>query len=204
MRRLLPGLLLASLAFAQDNLPAVQRVFVDRLSGGATADQMRELLIASLHNSRLFTITEDPDRADAFLRGAAEDLIYTEQFQASDGVDMRAGLGAGTRSTKSTGGLNLSARSLNVSISDDEAINIRERKHEAMATVRLVNKDGDVIWSTTQESNGGKFRGAGADVAEKVTRRLTEDMAKARGVSTEETALLPSAKAPPSPLPKRN
>jgi hypothetical protein len=174
-------------------LPQVQRVFVDRLSGGPTADQMRELLIASLHNSRLFTITEDPDRADAFLRGAAEDLIYTEQFQAADGVDLRAGIGSGTRSTKSTGGLNMAARSLSVSVSDDESVNIHERKHEAMATVRLVNKDNDVIWSTTQESSGGKFRGAGADVAEKVTRRLAEDMAKARERTSAET---PSSGAP--------
>ncbi|MEI9811920.1 MAG: hypothetical protein WDO18_04270 [Acidobacteriota bacterium] len=171
----------SGLAFAEEaSLTSVQRVFVEHLAGGATADQMRELIIASLHNSRLFVITEDAERADAFLKGAAEDQVYTDQFQASDGVDLRAGVGAGSRSTKSSGGLNLSARSLSVSVSDDEAVNIRERKHEAMATVRLVNKAGDVIWSTTQESPGGKFRGAGADVAEKITRKLTEDMARAK------------------------
>ena len=32
--------------------------------------------------------------------------------------------------------------------------------------VIAVNKDGDVIWSTTQESLGAKFRGASADVGE--------------------------------------
>jgi hypothetical protein len=47
-----------------------------------------------------------------------------------------------------------------------------------MATVRLVNKDGDVIWSTTQESTGAKFRGASADVAEKITRQLVADYDK--------------------------
>jgi hypothetical protein len=46
--------------------------------------------------------------------------------------------------------------------------------------VRLVNKDGDVIWSTTQESLGAKFHGASADVAEKITARLKEDFEKAR------------------------
>jgi len=49
-----------------------------------------------------------------------------------------------------------------------------------MATVRLVNKDGDVIWSTTQESLGGKFRGASADVADKVMRQLIADVEKAK------------------------
>jgi hypothetical protein len=49
-----------------------------------------------------------------------------------------------------------------------------------MATVRLVNKDGDVIWSTTQESLGGKFRGASADVADKITSKLRDDYERAR------------------------
>ena len=39
-----------------------------------------------------------------------------------------------------------------------------------MAAVRLVNKEGDVIWATTQESLGAKFRGASMDVADKITR----------------------------------
>jgi hypothetical protein len=176
-------------------LPGVQRVYVERLTGGATADQMRELIIASLHNSRLFTITEDPDLADAFLRGAADDVIYTDQFQARDGVNMRVGIGSGTRSTQSTG-LNLSARSLGVNVGDDESVDIKERKHEALATVRLVNKEGDVIWSTTQESSGGKFRGANVDVAEKVTHRLAEDMAKARETEKQPPTATTSKAAP--------
>jgi hypothetical protein len=44
----------------------------------------------------------------------------------------------------------------------------------------MVNADGDVIWSTTQESGGGKFRGAMADVADKITRQLSADVKKAR------------------------
>jgi hypothetical protein len=37
-----------------------------------------------------------------------------------------------------------------------------------------------VIWSTTQESMGGKFRGASSDVADKITKRLTEDYERAQ------------------------
>jgi hypothetical protein len=55
-----------------------------------------------------------------------------------------------------------------------------ERRHEAIASVRLVNKDGDVIWSTTQESLGAKYHGASADVADKITAKLKEDWEKAR------------------------
>ena len=48
--------------------------------------------------------------------------------------------------------------------------------------MRLVGKDGDVIWATTQESQGAKFRGASADVAEKITAKLKEDFEKARNL----------------------
>jgi hypothetical protein len=59
-------------------------------------------------------------------------------------------------------------------------LSTKERKHEALATVRLVNKEGDVIWSTTQESNGAKFHGASADVAEKIARQLAADVEKVK------------------------
>jgi hypothetical protein len=55
-----------------------------------------------------------------------------------------------------------------------------ERRHEASAAVRLVNKDGDVIWSATEESTGGKFRGASAEVADKITGKLADDYSRAR------------------------
>src|SRR5512135_2268684 len=157
-------------------LLSIQRIYVDRLTGGETAAQMRDLIIASLHGAKLYILTENPERADAVLRGAAEDLIYTDQFVSSDSVDLRSGVGTGSRSTRTSSG----ARSLSVGVGDREATDIHERKHEALATVRLVNKDGDVIWSTTQESDGAKFRGASADVADKIARQLTTDVERVR------------------------
>ena len=177
---LLMYLLSAGVVRAQDDLAkqlmSVKRVYVDRLTGGETAAQMRDLIIASLHGARLFVVTENPERADAVLRGAAEDLIYTDQFASSDSVDLRSGVGTGARSSRTSSG----ARSISVGVGDKESTDIHERKHEALATVRLVNKDGDVIWSTTQESNGAKFRGASADVADKITRQLIADFERVR------------------------
>jgi len=49
--------------------------------------------------------------------------------------------------------------------------------------VRLVSKDGDVIWSTTQESNGGKFRSAMADVADKIVRQLADETRRMRDLA---------------------
>ena len=94
-------------------------------------------------------------------------------------MDVHGGVGTGSRSTRTSAG----ARSLSVGVGDRESTDIHERKHEALATVRLVNKDGDVIWSTTQESDGAKFRGASADVADKIARQLAADYDRVRAVA---------------------
>jgi hypothetical protein len=182
MTKILLVLLLgAGVVRAQDDLSkqllSIKRIYVDRLTGGETAAQMRDLIIASLHGAKRYVLTENQERADAVLRGAAEDLIYTDRFASSDSVDMRTGVGAGSRASTRTSN---NARSLSIGVGDKESTDIHERKHEALATVRLVNKDGDVIWSTTQESDGAKFRGASADVADKIARQLTADVERVR------------------------
>jgi len=163
----------------------LRRVFVDRFSGGETAAQMRDMIINGLESSKLFVITENEQRADAILRGSSEDLVYNEPHSSSDSVNfhdsmnssqseedtaLRGGTRTYDRSSKGTssgGGASESSRSAG-------------RLHEASAAVRLVGKNGDVIWSTTQESMGGKFRGASSDVADKITKRLVEDYERAK------------------------
>jgi hypothetical protein len=170
----------AGVVRAQDDLAkqllSIKRIYVDRLTGGETAAQMRDLIISSLHGAKLYVLTENQERADAVLHGAAEDLIFTDQFQSSDSVDLRSGVSSGSRASRTSSG----AHSLSVGVGDRDSTDIHERKHEALATVRLVNKDGDVIWSTTQESDGAKFRGASADVADKIARQLTADVERVR------------------------
>ena len=54
---------MALLAQAPDDVLAqiaiVKRVYVDRLTGGETAAQMRDLIISSLQGSKLFVLTEN-------------------------------------------------------------------------------------------------------------------------------------------------
>jgi hypothetical protein len=180
-------LLLFLFLLAQDDLSnqllSIKRVYVDRLTGGETAAQMRDLLMSSFNGAHLFIITENQERADIILRGAAEDLIFTDQYSSSEGLNMHGGTSSNSGSGTSThfngagsGYDSRSGRSFNVGIGDNESTNIKERRHEAIATVRLVNKDGDVIWSTTQESNGARFRGASADVADKIAKQLAADI----------------------------
>jgi hypothetical protein len=147
----------------------VKRICVEQLNGDRSATQIRDMIIAALQQSGRFILTENPERADAVLKGSAEDLVFTDTFQTSDGLSARAGVG------NSIAGVRLPS----LSVGENESQRISERKHEAFASVRLVNKDGDIIWSTTQESLGAKFRGASADVAGKVTRQLISDIGKA-------------------------
>ena len=156
-------------------LLTMKRVFVDHLTGGETAAQMRDIIIGSLVDSKLFIVTENQEKADAVLRGAAEDLVYTDTHSSSDGINAKLNVGSGKGApgyrTDQTGGLGFG---------ENESDHSTQRRHEALATVRLTNKEGDVIWSTTQESRGGKFLGSSADVADKVMKRLTEDYERAR------------------------
>ncbi len=154
----------------------IRRLHVEALSGGEAANQIRDMIIASIQSAGLFAITENAERADAFLRGTAEDLVFQEQFQSSESVGFRTGLSGGR------GGLGRDSLrgAANAGISLDENTRLQERKHEAVAAVRIVNKDGDVLWSTTQESLGAKFRGASADVADRITKQLRTDLERAR------------------------
>jgi hypothetical protein len=161
------------------DLSTVKRVFVDQLGGGRTSDQMRDMIIAALQNSKLFVITENQDRADAILRGSSDDKIYTEEHNTSDSIGLRANSGSGSSSRNYVNGTS-SNQTDGVGITDSETSHSKERRHETSASIRLVNADGDVLWSTTQESSGGKFRGAMADVADKITRQLAADTRKAR------------------------
>jgi hypothetical protein len=178
----------APAAVDQDNLRqllTVRRVFVDRFSGGETAAQMRDMVISSLQNSKLFVITENQDRADAILRGSGEDLVFNEVHTSSDSLNVRSSLGTNTTDETSAlrGGTRTEDRvgkNVGLGAGESESSHSVERRHEANAAVRLVNKDGDVIWSTTQESLGGKFRGSSADVADKITKRLVDDYDRAK------------------------
>jgi hypothetical protein len=166
-------------------LLALRRVFVDRFSGGETAAQMRDMIINALQNSKLFLITENQEKADAILRGSGEDLVFNETHSSSDSVNVHSSLNTsqtdedtalkgGTRSYERSG------RGTGMGAGESESSRTAERRHEANAAVRLVTKDGDVIWSTTQESMGSKFRGASSDVADKITKRLTDDYERAK------------------------
>src|SRR3954463_10988984 len=169
-------------------LNQVQRIYVEPLTGTAAAQALRDLIISSLNSTKLFVLTDNPQRADATLKGAADDKAFEDTFDSDTSLSGRSGagiFGLTGRSTKSGGVYGAE------STAQRESHRIKERKHEAYATVRLCNNVGDVIWSTTQESVGAKFRGASADVAAKIAHQLSMDF---------EAAKRPAATAMVSPL----
>ncbi len=74
-------------------LLTIRRLYVDRLTGGETAAQMRDMLVSSLENTKLFIVTENQEKADCFLRGAAEDLVFTDVHTSSEGINARSNIG---------------------------------------------------------------------------------------------------------------
>lgn len=165
---------------AEPGLLYVERIHVEKLSGGETANQIRDMIISSIQRTGLFRLTENPEQADAILRGSAEDLIYNESFDMRDGVDARGSLSVG-RSRSSTGSPGFT---VNSGVGEDSASSSVERRHEAVAALRLVTPDGEIVWSTVQESNGAKLRSASVDVAERVGEQLAEDYKRLQAESS--------------------
>ncbi len=164
-------------------LTTMHRVFVDRFGGGETSSQLRDMIISSLGGCRQLQITENEERADVVLRGSGEDLVFTDQHQFNDSLNVHL---SGNSSSHNV--LTGESNGTGIGAGENQSGKSLERRHEAVAAVRLVNKDGDVIWSATKESLGGKFRGASADVADKILKQLLQDIDKARASSATQAA----------------
>ncbi len=125
----------------------VRRIYVDAFGDDPVSKQVQAMLINSLSDSKRFVITENKDKADAVMKGSTLETASQELHSSSELTV--AGRTATGDSEKST-----------------------ETIHEAKIAVRLVAANGDVIWTSTQESRGAKYKSATADVADKVVKDL--------------------------------
>ncbi len=180
---------------ALSSIHEVRRICVEDFEGGENSRQLRAMLIDHLRRLGTFVITENPARADAFLRGFAEDLVFTEQHSRDEVSGVRG------QSSNSSGGSTRNRQASSSSVGANEAVRERsiERRHEAALTVRIVNADGDVLWSGSAESRGGKYRSAGAEVS----ARVVADLQKALKSAEKSRLALPtdSASSPASSNP---
>jgi hypothetical protein len=155
-------------------LSGVRRLYMEELVGEG-AHAIRDLLAAAIHSRGLFVLVEDAASADAYVRGSAENLIYTDYQRYRSGINVR---GSASSSQRESGESNFGSASFGVG--DNEDTDRRERKHEALAAVRIVLNNGEVVWAAARESTGAKFRGAAADVAHGVADELEAAVTKAR------------------------
>jgi hypothetical protein len=146
----------------RQKLESVRRICVDSFGETAAAKQIQAMVVASLAEAKRFVITENKDKADAVLRGTALETS-SQEFHSNREGTIAAGA---NRHAGAAMGVNDSSAST-------------ETVDHARLAVRLVSADGDVIWASTQESRGAKYKGAGADVADKIVKQLLRDIEKA-------------------------
>src|SRR5580698_10893948 len=116
-------------------LSKVRRIYIAILTGGDAALQLRDLLMTSLHNSKQFVITEDEDKADAVLKGAGDDDVFTDTFQSTEGINAHTQMSSGSSEGLRNYANSSSNRSGGLTIGENDSRRTEERKHEAIATV---------------------------------------------------------------------
>ncbi len=177
------------------SLLKVKRIYVDSFGDDIISKELQSMIVSSLVATKRFKVTENRERADATLKGVALEKTSQELHAYGEGTSVGAAGGGshsevsggnGTISGSSSGGF--VARHMGTS---DSSVNT-ETINEARVAVRLVNPDGDVIWTSTQESKGAKYKGSSADVADKCVKQLLRDVEKLEAASAP-----PSAAATP-------
>jgi curli biogenesis system outer membrane secretion channel CsgG len=182
-------------------LNAVKKIFVESFGDDPISKEMQSMIVSSLVNSKQFKVTENRDKADAILKGVALEKTAQEVHAYGEGTAVGSAAGghsgsingslvngSGSVSGSSSGGFVAHSLGINDSSLNTETID------QARIAVRLVNSDGDVIWTTTQESKGAKYKGAGADVADMCVKQLLRDVGKLEGVSPSQSGTVVQAK----------
>ena len=198
-----PSASTAAVADAEDPtaLLKVKRIYVESFGDDAISKELQSMVVSSLVATRRFKVTENREKADAVLKGVALEKSSQElhAYGESTSVGTASGgahgevngsvvNGNGTVSGSSGGGF--IAQHMGTS---DSSVHT-ETVDRARISVRLVNPAGDVIWTTTQESKGAKYKGASADVADLCVKQLLKDLAKLEG--PHGTVVAPSGLSP--------
>jgi curli biogenesis system outer membrane secretion channel CsgG len=177
----------ASKLAAVPELLKVNRIFVDSFGDDAISREMQSMVVSALVASKRFKVTENREKAAAILKGVALEKTSQELHAYGEGTAVggasggysghlsgSAVNGTGSVSGNSRGGF--IARHM---ATEDSSVNTETIDH-ARVSVRLVNADGDVIWTTSQERKGAKYKGASADAADMCIKQLLNDIERAQ------------------------
>lgn len=168
----------------------VKRIYVESFGDDIISKELHSMIVSALVATKRFKVTENRERADATLKGVALEKTSQELHAYGESTAVGAASGGshgdisgsvvngnGTISGSSNGGF--IARHMGTS---DSSVNT-ETVNEARIAIRLVDLDGDVIWTSTQESKGAKYKGSSADVADKCVKQLLRDVEKLEGAN---------------------
>jgi hypothetical protein len=160
-------------------LLAAKRIFVENFGDDEINRTLQAMVLDAVRSSKRFIVTENKEKADLILRGSSLEKTSQETHALGSATLVAGAAGSqhgsisgsgGSVSGSSSGGF--AARQLGDS---DSQVSV-ETVNDARVAVRLVSNDGDVVWSTTQESKGAKYKGAAADAADKVVKQLLRDL----------------------------
>jgi curli biogenesis system outer membrane secretion channel CsgG len=163
----------------------VKRIYVDSFGEDEVSKQIQGMVVSALAVSKKFVVTENKEKADAILRGSGLEKTSQEFHALNDKAAAASAAGGHSGSMSgswSNGTGSVSGHSsggfIAKSVASDDSKASTETIDHARLAVRLVSADGDVIWATTQESRGAKYKGASADVADKIVKQLLRDVEK--------------------------
>ena len=168
-----------------DKLLKAKRIYLDSFGEDPINKALQAMVLDAIRASKRFIVTENKEKADLILRGAALEKTTQEAHALGSATSVATAAGGhsasisgtstpvgGSISGSSSGGFVARQMGIEDSQASVETIN------DARVAVRLVSSDGDVVWSTTQESKGGKYKGAMADAADKIVKQLLRDLDK--------------------------
>jgi hypothetical protein len=164
----------------------VRRIYVESFGDDKTSKILQAMVINSLAASKRFIVTENKEKADAVLKGTAIEKTSQEVHASGESTAVAGAAGAISGSANRSSA-SVSGASVAHAASIEDSVLATETIDRAAVAVRLVAVDGDLIWATTQESKGAKFKGASADVADKVVKQLLHDIEKMEKAAPEKT-----------------
>ena len=160
-----------------EKLLKAKRVYVESFGNDSVSKTLQAMVVDAIRATNRFIVTENKDRADLILKGASLEKTSQELHALGSATSVATATGSQSASVSGSTGSSsggFAARSLGTT--DSQAST--ETVNDARAAVRLVSTDGDVVWSSTQESKGAKYKGAAADVADKIVKQLLRDIDK--------------------------
>lgn len=120
-----------------------------------------------------FKVSENCEKADATLKGAV--FERAEKRARGEGESTDFGVAAGGVSASGAG---LTAGLGAVAGGSSERLFSIETLSRASVTLRLTNREGDIIWAYTQDSAGGKTKGAVSDAVDRAIRQLGRELGR--------------------------